>query len=44
MDINFYLWWREPIKREDEERDDGDGYYDIGGYRKQLAVIREMIK
>lgn len=34
----------EPIKREDEERADGIGYDDIGGCRKQLAQIREMIE
>ena len=34
----------EPIKREDEERADGVGYDDIGGCRKQLAMIREMIE
>ena len=34
----------EPIKREDEERADGVGYDDIGGCRKQLAPIREMIE
>jgi transitional endoplasmic reticulum ATPase len=34
----------EPIKREDEERNDGVGYDDIGGCRKQLAQIREMIE
>jgi len=34
----------EPIKREDEERADGVGYDDIGGCRKQLAQIREMIE
>ena len=34
----------EPIKREDEERADGVGYDDIGGCRKQLATIREMIE
>ena len=34
----------EPIKREDEERADGVGYDDIGGCRKQLAAIREMIE
>jgi len=34
----------EPIKREDEERQDGVGYDDIGGCRKQLAQIREMIE
>jgi transitional endoplasmic reticulum ATPase len=32
------------IKREDEERNDGVGYDDIGGCRKQLAQIREMIE
>jgi transitional endoplasmic reticulum ATPase len=34
----------EPIKREDEEKSDGVGYDDIGGCRKQLASIREMIE
>ena len=34
----------EPIKREDEEGADDVGYDDIGGCRKQLAQIREMIE
>jgi transitional endoplasmic reticulum ATPase len=34
----------DPIKREDEERADGVGYDDVGGCRKQLAQIREMIE
>lgn len=34
----------EPIKREDEERLDDVGYDDIGGCRKQLAQIRELIE
>ena len=34
----------EPIKREDEEKLDGVGYDDIGGARKQMALIREMIE
>jgi transitional endoplasmic reticulum ATPase len=34
----------EPIKREDEENLDGVGYDDIGGCRKQMALIREMIE
>jgi transitional endoplasmic reticulum ATPase len=34
----------EPIKREDEDRADGVGYDDIGGCKKQLAQIREMIE
>eukprot|EP01029_Cantina_marsupialis_P026872 TRINITY_DN7342_c0_g1_i1.p1 TRINITY_DN7342_c0_g1~~TRINITY_DN7342_c0_g1_i1.p1 ORF type:complete len:816 (-),score=334.23 TRINITY_DN7342_c0_g1_i1:168-2579(-) len=34
----------EPIKREDEESLDEIGYDDIGGVRKQLAQIREMIE
>merc|ERR1711871_397672 len=34
----------EPIKREDEERLDEVGYDDIGGCRKQMAQIREMIE
>ena len=34
----------EPVKREDEERADDVGYDDIGGCRRQLAQIREMIE
>ncbi|KAF4671507.1 AAA ATPase cdc48 [Perkinsus chesapeaki] len=34
----------EPIHREDEERLDDVGYDDIGGCRKQMAQIREMIE
>mmetsp|Transcript_30495 Transcript_30495/g.61446 ORF Transcript_30495/g.61446 Transcript_30495/m.61446 type:complete len:514 (+) Transcript_30495:86-1627(+) len=34
----------EPIKREDEERLDDIGYDDIGGVRKQLAQIRELVE
>jgi len=34
----------EPIKREDEEKLDDVGYDDIGGCRKQLAQIRELIE
>ncbi len=34
----------EPIKREEEEQMDGVGYDDIGGCRKQMALIREMIE
>ena len=34
----------EPIKREDEERLDDIGYDDIGGVRKQLAQIREIVE
>lgn len=34
----------EPIKREDEEKMDEVGYDDIGGCRKQMAQIREMIE
>jgi transitional endoplasmic reticulum ATPase len=34
----------EAIRREDEERMDDVGYDDIGGCRKQLAMIREMIE
>lgn len=34
----------EPIKREDEERLDEVGYDDIGGCRKQMGQIREMIE
>lgn len=34
----------EPLKREDEERLDEVGYDDIGGCRKQLGQIREMVE
>lgn len=34
----------EAIKREDEERLDDIGYDDIGGVRKQLAQIRELVE
>ena len=34
----------EPIKREEEERLDEVGYDDVGGCRKQMAQIREMIE
>jgi len=34
----------EPVKREDEERLDDVGYDDIGGCRKQLAQIRELVE
>eukprot|EP01040_Poterioochromonas_malhamensis_P000825 gene825-878_t len=34
----------EPVKREDEERSDDVGYDDIGGCRRQMAQIREMIE
>jgi len=34
----------EPVKREDEEAANDVGYDDIGGVRKQLGLIREMIE
>ena len=34
----------EPVKREDEEGKDDIGYDDIGGCRRQMAQIREMIE
>ena len=34
----------EPVKREDEENPNEIGYDDIGGCRKQLGLIREMIE
>lgn len=34
----------QPIDREEEERLDGVGYDDIGGCRRQMAQIREMIE
>ena len=34
----------EPINREDEERLDEVGYDDVGGVRKQMAQIRELVE
>ncbi|ESQ46572.1 hypothetical protein EUTSA_v10000577mg [Eutrema salsugineum] len=34
----------EPIKREEEERLDEIGYDDVGGVRKQMAQIRELVE
>ncbi|KAJ0017250.1 hypothetical protein Pint_10134 [Pistacia integerrima] len=34
----------EPVKREDEERLNGVGYEDVGGVRKQLGKIRELVE
>uniref|UniRef100_A0A061QXF2 Transitional endoplasmic reticulum ATPase n=1 Tax=Tetraselmis sp. GSL018 TaxID=582737 RepID=A0A061QXF2_9CHLO len=34
----------EPIRREDEEKLDEVGYDDIGGVRKQMAQIRELVE
>ncbi|MCL7050536.1 hypothetical protein MKW94_023594 [Papaver nudicaule] len=34
----------EPIRREDEERLDEVGYDDVGGMRKQMAQIRELVE
>merc|ERR1719456_1999837 len=34
----------EPVKREDEEKLDDVGYDDIGGCKKQMAQIREMVE
>lgn len=34
----------EPVRREDEDRLDDVGYDDIGGVRKQLAQIRELVE
>lgn len=34
----------EPIKREDEEKLNDVGYEDVGGCRKQMTLIREMIE
>ncbi|RYR73667.1 hypothetical protein Ahy_A02g008115 [Arachis hypogaea] len=34
----------EPLKREDEERLDEVGYDDVGGVRKQMAQIRELVE
>ncbi|GAU44916.1 hypothetical protein TSUD_25790 [Trifolium subterraneum] len=34
----------EPVKREDEDRLDEVGYDDVGGVRKQMAQIRELVE
>lgn len=34
----------DPVRREDEDRLDDVGYDDIGGVRKQLAQIRELVE
>lgn len=34
----------EPVSRTEEEKQDDVGYDDLGGVRKQLALIREMIE
>lgn len=34
----------EPINREDEDKNNDVGYEDVGGCRKQMAMIREMIE
>jgi transitional endoplasmic reticulum ATPase len=34
----------EPVRREDEENPNDIGYDDIGGCRKQLGLIREMVE
>mmetsp|Transcript_11456 Transcript_11456/g.34415 ORF Transcript_11456/g.34415 Transcript_11456/m.34415 type:complete len:837 (-) Transcript_11456:617-3127(-) len=34
----------EPIRREDEEKLDDVGYDDVGGVRKQMAQIRELVE
>ena len=34
----------DPVKRDDEERLDDVGYEDIGGCRKAISLIREMVE
>lgn len=34
----------DPIKREDEDANNDVGYEDVGGCRKQMGLIREMIE
>ncbi|GLT65041.1 hypothetical protein SLA2020_374940, partial [Shorea laevis] len=34
----------EPLRREDEDRSDEVGYDDVGGVRKQMAQIREIVE
>ena len=44
MDSTLITTEGEPIEREDEEAAEQVGYDDIGGARKQMAQIREMIE
>ncbi|KAF0899169.1 hypothetical protein E2562_013387 [Oryza meyeriana var. granulata] len=43
-DTEVYYDSGNPVKREDEEHLDGPGYEDVGGVRKQLAQIRELVE
>ena len=38
------VWLARYYCKEDEEKLDGVGYDDVGGCRKQMAAIREMIE
>jgi transitional endoplasmic reticulum ATPase len=46
VELNTVINWKgDPIKREKEEASLNEiGYYDIGGVRKQLAQLKEMIE
>ncbi|QHO41662.1 uncharacterized protein DS421_5g147700 [Arachis hypogaea] len=44
FDAFLKLWSLRSLKREDEERLDEVGYDDVGGVRKQMAQIRELVK
>ena len=51
MRLTFYIYLKysppegDPVKREDEEANLNDvGYDDIGGCRKQMAQIRELVE
>ncbi|KAG8087229.1 hypothetical protein GUJ93_ZPchr0010g7830 [Zizania palustris] len=43
-DTELYCNSTDPVRREDEERLDGPSYDDVGGVRKQLAQIRELVE
>ncbi|GLU11859.1 hypothetical protein SLE2022_285790 [Rubroshorea leprosula] len=38
------FWEGEPVRREDEDKLDEVGYDDVGGVRKQMAQIRELVE
>lgn len=38
------LWEGEEVRREDEKSLDDVGYDDVGGVRKQMAQIRELVQ
>ncbi|KAL6900849.1 hypothetical protein ACP4OV_005525 [Aristida adscensionis] len=44
QDTQVFCDAADTVRRDDEERLDGPGYDDVGGVRKQLAQIRELVE